>query len=318
MHFDVCVPPEHHHQNIVFDFAEQYLKEKGIDGLKINVENCRFCHTEEATESVKNEILQKGFAIIYLETIPKNLPQQPTRKDYILHIRANYEKYRFFDFKQFTLDDIICLFNELKLNDKYFNISFKKIWNGPFIPKKINIALFFQMSSSASFYNAWPCLERIFHHFHDNVGLMAVSTAVEDFQLNTYKTTHDFVTGKSLPKQIDNEYVSRARTFILQSKIAVCFDNLMHPKDYFTDERLEWYYSKYGVKSTKENDEKKISLRQIKKKFQSLDFIAVMYHELELKGIPSYVIFDNEYRILNKIHGIMEEDELERWILERL
>lgn len=67
MHFDIVVPDELKDENIIHKFGQQYLGAKGQNGLKLDSEECRYCHIEFAPENVVRDIERQGFHIIEME-----------------------------------------------------------------------------------------------------------------------------------------------------------------------------------------------------------------------------------------------------------
>ena len=92
LHFDVVVPDSRSETAIVYKYAYEYLKSKGIDSAEINVKNCQFCHIENLTDEMISDIESKGFYIIEMDEISSELPDNPTRREMILfcgHILMN-------------------------------------------------------------------------------------------------------------------------------------------------------------------------------------------------------------------------------------
>jgi hypothetical protein len=67
MHFDILVPHEIKSTEIIFDYGRQYLKAKGQEGQRLNSNECRFCHIEEASAEIRASIETKGYHIIEME-----------------------------------------------------------------------------------------------------------------------------------------------------------------------------------------------------------------------------------------------------------
>lgn len=102
LHFDVVVPDSKSEATLVYKYAYEYLKSKGIEGVEINVKNCQFCHIENLTEEMKTNIETSGFHIIEMDEIPAKLPDNLTRREMILFLRAHFDEYRYADFRDKT------------------------------------------------------------------------------------------------------------------------------------------------------------------------------------------------------------------------
>ncbi len=66
MHFDVIVPqgtPE----DQVLAFGRQYLEKVGQGGRTLTSKECRFCHIEQASPKMLEDIERDGFHILEME-----------------------------------------------------------------------------------------------------------------------------------------------------------------------------------------------------------------------------------------------------------
>lgn len=102
LHFDVIVPDSKSDATLVYKYAYEFLKLKGIERVEINVTNCQFCHIENLAEEMKTNIEIRGFHIIEMDEIPSRLPDNPTRREMILFLRAHFDEYRYADFRDKT------------------------------------------------------------------------------------------------------------------------------------------------------------------------------------------------------------------------
>jgi len=67
MHFDIVVPSTEVNKTKIFNFGTIYLQQKAFKTGKLSTKECTFCHIENATQSIINEIQKKGFYIIEME-----------------------------------------------------------------------------------------------------------------------------------------------------------------------------------------------------------------------------------------------------------
>lgn len=111
MHFDIIVPEEVTSKEKIFEFGRAYLDSKNEREAKLESEECQFCHIEEANEEMISSINTKGYYILEMEEIPAALPENPSRRDLILHLRAFYPPHRFANFKGKSEDEVKALLN---------------------------------------------------------------------------------------------------------------------------------------------------------------------------------------------------------------
>jgi hypothetical protein len=67
MHFDILVPTNMSDTEKIYDFGRTYLAEKQQTGQPLTTKECRFCHIEQASTEVINDIERQGFSIIEME-----------------------------------------------------------------------------------------------------------------------------------------------------------------------------------------------------------------------------------------------------------
>jgi len=96
-HFDIIVP-EGTDAFLVLAFGQSYLAEAGISGA-LSTKECQFCHIEEPTPDMIADIGARGYHILAFEDIPADLPENPTRRQLIEHLRARSEEHRFANFR---------------------------------------------------------------------------------------------------------------------------------------------------------------------------------------------------------------------------
>ncbi|MEO9146863.1 MAG: DUF2024 family protein [Ginsengibacter sp.] len=67
MHFDILVPDHEKDIDKIYQFGKNYIKTKGQDGQVLASKECNFCHIQEATSDVQNDIKLKGFSIVEMK-----------------------------------------------------------------------------------------------------------------------------------------------------------------------------------------------------------------------------------------------------------
>lgn len=114
LHFDILVPETASDFATVCAYGRQYLAGRGFPAATLESSQCQFCHVEEPTEEMLAAFEQQGYFIVEMEDIPPVLPPEPTRRDYILHLRAHYPEYRFADFRGKALEEVRAIVAQLQ------------------------------------------------------------------------------------------------------------------------------------------------------------------------------------------------------------
>ena len=109
LHFDIIVPENIKDKAVVYQFGKAYLASQNEGDSLLDTDECQFCHIEEPTAEMIQSIETKGYFILEMEEIPVVLPQTPTRRQLILHLRAFHKAYRFASFVGKSMEDIQLL-----------------------------------------------------------------------------------------------------------------------------------------------------------------------------------------------------------------
>jgi hypothetical protein len=114
LHFDIIVPVGMKDPLVIYEYGKQYLESIHEDATEINAEACQLCHIEEPTEETISSIERQGYYILRMEDIPPALPENPGRREMILHLRAHFPSYRFANFKGLSEEEVRNILQDLK------------------------------------------------------------------------------------------------------------------------------------------------------------------------------------------------------------
>ena len=113
MHFDIIVQKENASFEEVAWIGKKFLEVEGLQGATLTSKECEFCHIEEASDEIIAAIDQQGYYILKMENIPSDCPENPTRWQLILYIRATSSEYRFANFRGYTQEQLLELKEQL-------------------------------------------------------------------------------------------------------------------------------------------------------------------------------------------------------------
>ncbi len=106
IHFDILVEREASDESKVFSYGKEYLKQKGEKDAEIDASQCQFCHIETPSDEVVKDIERQGYHIVEMDDIAANLSENPSRKDYIMHLRGHYPEHRFGDMQGKSVEEL--------------------------------------------------------------------------------------------------------------------------------------------------------------------------------------------------------------------
>ena len=72
MHFDVLVEAGND-ASLARSYAKQWINDIGLQTQGIQLDRCRFCHSEAANPEVESLVTRQGYAILQMEGCPSPL-----------------------------------------------------------------------------------------------------------------------------------------------------------------------------------------------------------------------------------------------------
>ena len=113
MHFDIIAPDNIKDTDLIYQFGKNYLATKNEADSLLDTDECQLCHIEEPTPEMLESIDNQGYYILEMSEIPTFLPENPTRRDMILHLRAFHKTHRFANFQGKSLEDLQNLLSQV-------------------------------------------------------------------------------------------------------------------------------------------------------------------------------------------------------------
>lgn len=199
---------------------------------------------------------------------------------------------------------------------KKLKLHFNKELKGSFELKKLNILLVFQVNCPGCFSYALPFFNKLYHEFYPkDLSFIALSTAFEDFDKNTIENTQNLIKSGTLigeTKKFMKEQGYEKLPYDLDFPIA------MDKMD--GTNTVDLNYAVNAICAINPNYaiwpefEKKALQNKVKNYLNSLEKIAFTFTLNQLRGTPSFVLFNSEYEILNEWFGHVPYEEMKRKI----
>ncbi len=192
------------------------------------------------------------------------------------------------------------------------------VYNGSFKLRKLNLLFVFQVNCPGCFIYGIPVVNQLTEMFQGRLSILGLSTAFEDFNLNTVINTEAFVlTGKTVG-ETKKFFQSNIRYQIPQVKFPVAFDELVSGKEFVSDSHIDEICSvnpnfKYWPKYEQEAFHEKVRNHYFK---QTL--VAKSFALNQLKGTPSFVFFNERKEVILEHFGQLDFLKLLDWINLRL
>lgn len=212
----------------------------------------------------------------------------------------------------------------LILSYQYYKGIMKKIElvigdqvQGNFEKKKLNLLLVFQVNCPGCFAYALPLFNKLYHKFDSrSISFLAMSAAFEDFDKNTLENTEALlkegrVVGETKKMLFEHGYDTFPYVIdfpVAMDMIKNNFDNLDEASDKIC--RTNPNYNSW-------NDPEKEVLRQrVKGYLKSLDKVGFTFTLNQLRGTPSFILFNADNEILEQWFGHVSQEIIEQKIAQ--
>ena len=200
-----------------------------------------------------------------------------------------------------------------------FHLHIQKLLQGNFQLMDINVAFVFQVNCPGCFMYGIPLVNGLFEKFNKETGFIGVSTAFEDFDLNTEANTLQLLkTGKLIGetgKYFNSVGIERFTGKIL---FPVAFDVLKPAKEFLTDENILTVCNRNQKFTLLSSEERQTMLMNVREYYSPYRFIAETFTLNQLQGTPSFIIFDNQYNLLQSFFGYQDKELLESFLNDYL
>jgi hypothetical protein len=199
-------------------------------------------------------------------------------------------------------------------------LKFSQILQGDFRPQRVNVMLTFQVNCPGCFLHALPTLLRLYATYSERVGFLLLSTAFEDFELNTLENTQKLLAS--------GEVIGETRKALARHGLAkfpdpipgaVAFDSVEPAASFLTDELLGQMCRQlpnFAGASAVERQEMKNNLRDYF--LQNYERIGYTFAANLMQGTPTWIIFDEALKIQQQWFGHQRYESLQQLIERQL
>ncbi len=198
-------------------------------------------------------------------------------------------------------------------------LEFDQYWNKEFEIKEVNLLYLFQVNCPGCFTHGFPLIEQLRRKYSENLSFTAMSTAFEDFALNSVGNTKQLIEENQLVGEVEKADIAYG---IDKSNLPVTYtvlmDRLVKPEAFLVEDVIEEvcktnpnydYWSSY---------DKELLQDRVRVYYKNFEHIALTFHLNQFRGTPTFVIFNKEYDILDTWFGHKPESEAEhiidKWI----
>lgn len=195
-------------------------------------------------------------------------------------------------------------------------LKFSEVIQGEFSPKPLNLLLTFQVNCPGCFIYALPLVQNFYEKYSPNeLNVFALSTAFEDFDLNTLENTKLLIeTGEIIgeTKKALGSYGLEKYPHPLE--FPVLMDGFINRQDFLSPERVEEMCRNVPDFEAMSEPEQDSIKDQIHNYFNRYEKIPYTFAVNGFAGTPTWIIFDENFEILAHWFGHKSAEETE-WII---
>ncbi len=200
-----------------------------------------------------------------------------------------------------------------------FYLTYQEILQGDFRPGDLNLLLIFQVNCPGCLLQAMPVAIKLWEHYRKRrVCVLGLSTAFEDFDLNTVDNTRILLKKGELVGETKNA-LAQAGQSVLPYKIpfSIAFDELRENEPVNLDDETEEYCQRLEGFDEAQPEQKRKIRQEVRGYLANKKYYAETFDGNCLKGTPSWIIFNKDYKLLYQAFGSKDFDSL-RTIMESL
>lgn len=195
---------------------------------------------------------------------------------------------------------------------KKLYIKTSTVIQGDFKYRDLNIILVFQVNCPGCFVYSLPLAIRLYEHYpRDVVSILGLSTAFEDFDLNTAENTALMVkcaeTVGEAKKALNAMGHSR-----LPYKISfpVAFDLVGKPEEIISDLDIENICRYNHMFKSRDEIQMDVLKKGIRDYFKNYHAIGYTFGVNMLNGTPSWIMFNKDMEVLDQWFGHRKEEDI--------
>ena len=186
----------------------------------------------------------------------------------------------------------------------------EEMLQGEFNLKELNLLFTFQVNCPGCFIHGIPLVNRLYHEWSDRIGFLGLSTAFEDFGLNTRENTRRLIESA--------EIVGATKSFLAAKGISTYHQPIDFPiaMDATADHGFDFETAALAMCESIPNYkywplfEQQDLNKRIVDYLKSLDKISLTFTLNQLKGSPTIILFNRQFEILAHHFGHVSHEEM--------
>jgi hypothetical protein len=193
-----------------------------------------------------------------------------------------------------------------------FHLNIQELVQGQFNVQKVNLAFVFQVNCPGCFIYGIPIVNNLYKSFNHKIGFIGIATAFEDFEFNNEANLKLLLNDGTLVGETKKYYDANfgVSNYTEALDFPVAYDSVLSSNEFLNSKNIKLFYDAIPNIANISEKEKEILVMRIKAYFSQIPLIAETFTLNLLQGTPSFIIFDENYTILESYFGHQNEEKL--------
>ncbi|TDO97035.1 hypothetical protein [Flavobacterium sp. 245] len=193
-----------------------------------------------------------------------------------------------------------------------FHLNIKDLVQGEFKKQKINVAFVFQVNCPGCFIYGIPIMNELYRTYNSEVGFIGVATAFEDFEYNNEASLKLLLDSGTLVGETQKYYNTNygLSKYSETLNFPVAFDTIISSEQFINSDKIEILCDVIPNFDSFSEKEKEAIFQKIRSHYSQIPLIAETFTINQLRGTPSFIIFDDSYTILGQYFGHQNQEIL--------
>ncbi|MDQ6473039.1 hypothetical protein RB619_20560 [Flavobacterium sp. LHD-80] len=193
-----------------------------------------------------------------------------------------------------------------------FHLNIKNLVQGEFKKQRVNIAFVFQVNCPGCFIYGIPIMNELYRAFSSKVGFIGVATAFEDFEYNNEASLKLLLDSGTLVGETQKYYNTNygLSNYPETLNFPVAFDEIVSSEEFINSDKIETLCDVIPNFDNFSENEKETIFQKVRSHYSQIPLIAETFTMNQLRGTPSFIIFDDNYTILEQYFGHQNEENL--------
>lgn len=194
---------------------------------------------------------------------------------------------------------------------KTLKLAHSSLLQGDFKQGDLNFLFTFQVNCPGCFFYGFPILNELCLKYEDQINFLGLSTAFEDFELNTEENTKALLEQNIIIGEVKKAFEDQGLDKYPQRvNFPVAMDLLQTSEEFITDENIESICNLNPNYSIWPEFEQKQLQKNIVDYLSKNPLIPVTFTLNQFRGTPTFVIFDGDYKVLDHWLGYKQPEEI--------